>query len=554
MSDTAIDEPEREIDADGPEAWRETRIPGLRYRVSNHCVERVDDGIPIPRLRYNRRVPHPGGQTLALCDERRDVFLGGGGGTGKSGVLLLAALQFCDVPAYSALFLRRTHADLVLPGAALDVAHEMLDGMPGVTWKGSTNTFLFDTGTDWPASLTFGHLSSANAHERYRGAEISACMIDEVSHVPEHQALFLFQRLRRPSASHALPQSKDGLTLADVPIRYRVAANPGGRYMQWVKGRYVDIESRNPQSVHYRLTRQDNPSLDFDEYALSLSYLPESEMRRMLYGDWDAITSGKFFDRSMFKPVADYPKGGRLVRYWDCAATEELGGNDPDWSVGVLATIAAEPETGNPVLYIIDVARHRWSAGQVEPGIQHYALTDPPGTECHWEQEPGSNSKILSAQRKTALLGKVQCKAWTMSGQGKKADRARLVVPAAEAGRVRLVVGDKGKPWVRDFIEELHAFDGKDEKGRHDDQVDGLSGVFNSLTKNTAFRVQTRTSDKLAAAEERDRRARLAADAAAALPPSSTFQNVEDALRLQDDPSEPRRNVGQPGRRRVPQV
>jgi predicted phage terminase large subunit-like protein len=440
------------------------------------------DGVPYPRLRFNRITPHIGAQWLALCDDRRDVFLGGGGGGGKTRVLLLSMLQFCDVPGYSAMFIRKTFADLIIPGAALDVAHELLDGLPGVTWQARTTSFIFDTGTNTPAALAFGHMSSANAEERYRGAELQAIAIDEISHLPEHQALFMFQRLRRPrNLDGNLEQSVDGLTVADVPLRFRAAANPGGRYVEWVKNRYVMPETRNPGSVHYRFTRADNPSLDSVEYELSLSYLPPAERARMLHGDWTVTDTGRVFDRSWFRHlVDDYPRSGRMVRFWDCAATAQRPGRDSDWTVGVLAAI------NDGIVTVIDVARGRWSPSEVERNIEHYALTDPAGTETHWEEEGGSAGKLLSAHRRRRYGLQVITKPWPASGSGDKVTRARLAVPAAEAGNVRLL----RRPWVTDFLNELHAFDGNPKK--HDDQVDAFSGVVRALGADPRFRALSR--------------------------------------------------------------
>src|SRR6516162_3036222 len=48
-----------------------------------------------------------------------EAMYGGSAGGGKSSALLMAALQFVDVPGYAALLLRRSFSDLSLPGALM---------------------------------------------------------------------------------------------------------------------------------------------------------------------------------------------------------------------------------------------------------------------------------------------------------------------------------------------------------------------------------------------------------------------------------------------------
>jgi predicted phage terminase large subunit-like protein len=54
---------------------------------------------------------------------------------------------------------------------------------------------------------------------------------------------------------------------------------------------------------------------------------------------------------------------------------------------------------------------------------------------------------------------------------GSKAERARAVAAAAEAGNVLLLRGD----WIEHFLLEC------DGRTGHDDQLDALSGAFNAL-------------------------------------------------------------------------
>ena len=55
-------------------------------------------------------------QKVFLRTNAIEALFGGAAGGGKSSALLMAALQYVDVPGYSAILFRRTFADLSLPG------------------------------------------------------------------------------------------------------------------------------------------------------------------------------------------------------------------------------------------------------------------------------------------------------------------------------------------------------------------------------------------------------------------------------------------------------
>ena len=69
---------------------------------------------PTPKQRAFLMLPH------------REAFFGGAAGGGKSDALLMGALQYCDVPGYSGLVLRKTLSELKLPGGLLERATEWL--------------------------------------------------------------------------------------------------------------------------------------------------------------------------------------------------------------------------------------------------------------------------------------------------------------------------------------------------------------------------------------------------------------------------------------------
>ena len=64
-----------------------------------------------------------------------DLFYGGAAGPGKTSYLLMAAVQYVHLPHYRALILRKTYADLSLPGAIMDRAIDWWDGVEGARFS-----------------------------------------------------------------------------------------------------------------------------------------------------------------------------------------------------------------------------------------------------------------------------------------------------------------------------------------------------------------------------------------------------------------------------------
>lgn len=54
----------------------------------------------------------------------------------------MAALEHVDVPGYAAILLRRSYADLALPGALMDRAHDWL-GATAAAWNDRKHAWSF---------------------------------------------------------------------------------------------------------------------------------------------------------------------------------------------------------------------------------------------------------------------------------------------------------------------------------------------------------------------------------------------------------------------------
>ena len=127
------------------------------------------------QLPWNHYIPHkPTPKQLAfLMLDNSEALFGGAAGGGKSDALLMAALQYVNVPGYAALLLRKSYTDLALPGALMDRAKAWL--MPtDARWRDSSKTWQFPSG----ATLTFGYLEHMGDEYRYQSTEFQMIGFD----------------------------------------------------------------------------------------------------------------------------------------------------------------------------------------------------------------------------------------------------------------------------------------------------------------------------------------------------------------------------------------
>ena len=321
--------------------------------------ESFDPSLLEPRL--NSFIPHmpTPRQAAFLLLECREAFYGGAGGGGKSDALLMAALQYADIPGYSALIIRRNFAELALPNALIDRAHTWLHGRPDARWNEQRKQWRFSSG----ATLTFGYLEGARDADRYASAEFHFIGVDELTQFGEKQYVDLFARLRAPAcpgcdfereyAEHHKRHSdyrrdcavcielerlisgpaSTHLDAAHIPLRMRSASNPGNVGHDWVKRRFV-IRRGAPEGdrlfVPARL--DDNPFINRDDYTKSLLNLDPVTRARILKGDWEAYSTRGVIKRDWFDLVDTLPSQLSIVRYWDTAYQKK---STSDYTVGV---------------------------------------------------------------------------------------------------------------------------------------------------------------------------------------------------------------------------
>lgn len=426
-------------------------------------------------------------QARFLLDFEREALYGGAAGGGKSDALLMAALQFVDVPGYAAILFRRSYADLSQPGALMDRAREWFTPhKPAVRWSEIEHKFTFPSG----ATISFAYIDKVNDHLKYQGAEFQFIGFDELTQFKEKQYRYLFSRLRKTED----PDPEKPTPLSNVPLRMRAATNPGGPGHHWVYLRYVkrwedwqrarllwsttDPATRAamemtppgdmPKPHFHPATIDDNPFLNSDDYDQSLDQLDQVTKAQLRKGDWQIKPDGRMFRRTWFEIVPEAPSDCRWVRWWDLAATEEDPDKDPDYTAGALVGMSPQG-----IIFVKHMVRMRVNPHEVETAVRQTAMADGQTVPVGMEQEPGSSGKtVVSYYRRVVLAGR---EFYGRPSSGSKIERAKPFAGRAGKGDVKLVAG----AWIPDFLDELEVF----PDGEHDDQVDAASAGYIFLTQ-----------------------------------------------------------------------
>jgi predicted phage terminase large subunit-like protein len=263
----------------------------------------------------------------------------------------------------------------------------------------------------------------------------------------------------------------------DNPEKVKVNYN---RYRQSWQESEID-ESEFPQEI------QGLPVVSEDRYAVD----PREDENELLWPDrmtrtvverdkkvmGSYATAGQFqqrpsprggglFQRDWFMLVDEPPpRVIQRVRGWDLAASEEVRGKPPAWTVGVRMS-----RDHQGIFYVEHMIRFRKSPGDVEDSILGTAGDDGRNVKVSIPQDPGQSGKS-QVRAFASLLAGYDVRFSPESGS--KEARAIPFAAQAEAGNVRVVRG----PWNGAFFDEICEFPASKFK----DITDATSRAFSDL-------------------------------------------------------------------------
>lgn len=243
-------------------------------------------------------------QRVAFESDATEILFGGAAGPGKSHLLRVAAIEWCEEIAGLQVFLfRRTHPDLIKnhmigPGSFPELLSERIASKEChinysknfIEWKNRSRIHLC-------------HCQYEHNVYNYKGAEIHVLMPDELTSFTEFMYRFLRGRVR--------------LGGLKVPDKYKgkfprivSGTNPGDIGHNWVKASFIDNAPERqivqmPKSEggmrrqFIEALLEDNPTMmeNDPDYEQRLEGLGDDALvRAMRHGDWDIVAGGMFDD------------------------------------------------------------------------------------------------------------------------------------------------------------------------------------------------------------------------------------------------------------------
>ena len=436
--------------------------------------------------------PQPGPQTAFASSNAHIAVFGGSAGSGKTWAMLLEPLKYRKVPDFHAVIFRRTYPQIRSAGGMWTDA-DKLYRLFGATPKESTLEWTFPSG----AKIKFAHMQREEDKHAWDGSQIPYIAFDQLESFTYPQFSYMLSRNRsmcdvvphiratcNPEADHWLRDFMDWWIGDDGFPRYDRSGVLRWFVMQddipdWAdtKQELIDKHGKGtaPTSFTFipglitdnQILMKRNP-----EYYAKLQGLSKVDRGRLLHGNWNIKESaGEYFKREYFEVVDAAPAGGRMMRYWDRAATKAQQGKEAkaSWTVGMLL----QHHTSG-LWYIRDVIRFQGSPHDVETAIVNTASQDGREIEIGIEGDPGQAGKAEANIHVKNLAG---YKVKTYFVHESKGVRAKPVSAQAEAGNIKVIRA----AWNEAFFREVVNFDGT--SNCQADQVDTLSGGFFMLTE-----------------------------------------------------------------------
>lgn len=458
--------------------------------------------------------PQPGPQERFAASRADITIYGGGAYGGKSWVLTTWPLQHKDAPYFNCVTFRRDKTMIRHPGSLWDESMKWYPQQGGTPRESNL-------AWDWPGGveIKFDGIEHDSDALGFKSAQLTRIQFDQLEEFTEFQFWYLWTRNRNPHCPIRPTMAAGCNPMADTWLaefvawwwnqetgyaieersaqaRFFVRVNDQVHWagvdvacdadeMTWLMAELTaraELDQRFPgmgqfaQSVAFiRAHLSDNKigvALD-PTYEGKLRSTTHVEQERLLWGNWKIRPqAGLVFDRAKVGFVDVRPARVKArARAWDKAGTS----GDGDWTAGVLGSLG---EDG--VIYIEDVERGRWDAGERERVIAQKAEADTrvyDDTRFGVEQEPGSGGKDSALLTVRHTLAGYDVRAVPSNrATGQVLQRAQPLAAQWHVGNVKLVRG----AWNETFLRECHAFP---TDGVPDDQVSAAALMYKLLTQ-----------------------------------------------------------------------
>lgn len=190
-----------------------------------------------------------------------------------------------------------------------------------------------------------------------------------------------------------------------------------------------------------------------------------------LYQGEPVPAEGSLFKRDWLKVVDQTPRLERWIRYWDLAASVK---DHADYTVGARVGV-----DDNGCIWVADIVRFREEWPDARRRILDTVRTDPAGTLVGVEKVGFQLAAIQDLRRNDEFL---RVPLFELTPDKDKYSRAMAWAARAADGRLAICAG----PWNREFMDEALVF----PYGKHDDQIDAISGAVKLLVQMRGGYVQ----------------------------------------------------------------
>lgn len=230
------------------------------------------------------------------------------------------------------------------------------------------------------------------------------------------------------------------------------------------------------------------PAIDHEGKALWPERWPLEELAKTrasvgrhewasLYQGEPTVRGGNIFQVDRIREEnPDKWEGLRFTRAWDMASSvKQRSGDDPDWTVGVLAAIRKEKDASTgamiPHLYVRDVIFLREESPRRNARIKQAAEQDGQGVQI--VVEAFGAYKDAANELTQALAGQRSIR--QIRPPGDKMSKAAPLEPIFEAGNVHVPAG---APWLAQWLQHFEEF----PQGAHDDACDATALIWHAQT------------------------------------------------------------------------